>query len=70
MLLDPNIGALIKSIKARIYGIDLRWLAHAHGAVQNSEKEIHEGPVVLGGLSATHYWREALQHPQIKRVDF
>jgi hypothetical protein len=37
MLLDPNIGALIKSIKARIYGIDLRWLAHAHGAVQNSE---------------------------------
>ncbi|HDH07101.1 MAG TPA: TIGR04190 family B12-binding domain/radical SAM domain protein, partial [Thermoproteales archaeon] len=64
MVKDDNFNAekLLKSIEARVYGIDLHWLVHAHGAIEIAKilKKQGKGPVILGGLSATYYWREIL----------
>ncbi|MEZ0249065.1 MAG: TIGR04190 family B12-binding domain/radical SAM domain protein [Thermoproteus sp.] len=65
MLLDEKFDAaqFLKSIRAEVYAVDLHWLVHAHGALEVARliKEIHEAVVVLGGLSATYYWREILE---------
>ncbi|HLI46423.1 MAG TPA: TIGR04190 family B12-binding domain/radical SAM domain protein, partial [Geobacterales bacterium] len=65
MLLDENFDAIqyLKSIKAQVYAIDLHWLVHAHGAIEVARliKELHDAPVVLGGLSTTYYWHELLE---------
>ncbi|MGC8583498.1 MAG: TIGR04190 family B12-binding domain/radical SAM domain protein [Thermoproteus sp.] len=65
MLLDERFDVVrfLKSLKAAVYAIDLHWLVHAHGALKIAEivKRIHDAPVVLGGLSATYYWREILE---------
>ncbi|MGC8973585.1 MAG: cobalamin-dependent protein, partial [Thermoproteus sp.] len=65
MLLDEQFDVVrfLKSLKAAVYAIDLHWLVHAHGALKIAEivKRIHDAPVVLGGLSATYYWREILE---------
>ena len=36
MLSDPNFDAqrMIKSLDSPVYGIDLHWLPHAHGAIE------------------------------------
>ncbi len=66
MLIDESfdVPSFLRSIKARIYAIDLHWLVHAQGAIEIARmiKRIHEAPVVLGGLSATYYWREILDN--------
>jgi len=65
MVNEPSLDVprLLKGIKAKVYGLDLHWLVHAHGAVELAKmlKEIHDAPVVVGGLSATYYWREILE---------
>ncbi|MEM3326870.1 MAG: TIGR04190 family B12-binding domain/radical SAM domain protein, partial [Thermoproteus sp.] len=73
MLLDENFDAtqFLKSIRAEVYAIDLHWLVHAHGALEIARlvKEIHGATVVLGGLSATYYWREILgRYPWVDYV--
>ena len=36
MLRDPNFDAekLIRSLKATVFGIDLHWMLHCHGAIE------------------------------------
>ena len=64
MLSEPRLDAerFLRGIKARVYGLDLHWLVHAHGALEVARlvKEIHGAPVFLGGLSTTIFWREIL----------
>ncbi len=65
MLCDPGLDAerFLRGIKARVYGVDLHWFVHAHGAIEVARllKEIHGAPVFLGGLSTTIFWREILE---------
>ncbi|QOJ78537.1 TIGR04190 family B12-binding domain/radical SAM domain protein [Infirmifilum lucidum] len=65
MVNEPNlyVPRLLKRIKAEVYGIDIHWLVHAHGGVEVARmlKEMHAAPIIVGGLSATYYWREILE---------
>lgn len=61
----------LSKIDARLYGIDLHWLPHVHGALNlaRAVKSVHpEKPLVLGGLSASYFSRELLQ--KVPEVDF
>ncbi|HUU62384.1 MAG TPA: TIGR04190 family B12-binding domain/radical SAM domain protein [Dehalococcoidia bacterium] len=73
MLLSPKFDAekLVKSLNATVFGIDLHWLLHAHGAIEISRmvKRHHpEAKLILGGLSASYYHRELLDYPEIDYV--
>ncbi|HTY50341.1 MAG TPA: TIGR04190 family B12-binding domain/radical SAM domain protein, partial [Steroidobacteraceae bacterium] len=57
--------------RPRAVGIDLHWLPHAHGALEVARlvKEVHpDVPVMLGGLSASYFHRELIDHPQVDFV--
>lgn len=57
-------------LHSRVFGIDLHWLPHAHGALSIAElvKQLHpESLVLLGGLSSSYYHKELILKP---RIDF
>jgi len=63
--------AMIKRLKAPVFGIDLHWLVHCHGAVEVAKivKACHpEAKIVFGGLSASYYYKELLEYPEIDYV--
>ncbi len=58
---DPE--RFVKKLDALAFGVDLHWLPHADGSLSLAEmlKKHHPGkPVILGGLSATYYYREIM----------
>ena len=61
---DVDVARQIRQIDAKVYGIDLHWLVHSHGALELAKlvKEITGRPVILGGFTATYYWREVLEN--------
>lgn len=63
---------LAKIKKPLLFGIDLHWLPHAHGALRVAElvKKYHPGaPVVFGGFSASYFHQEIIQnYPQVDFV--
>ncbi len=65
MVLEPSLDVekLIRNMDAGIYAIDLHWMVHAHGALELAKiiKEVKDAPVVLGGLSATLFYKEILE---------
>ncbi len=66
---DPE-GFIARS-RARVFGVDLHWLPHAHGALAVAElvKRHHPGaPVVFGGYSASYYHEELVRYPQVDYV--
>lgn len=73
MLRDPNfdVPKLIESLNSPVYGIDLHWLPHAHGAIEIARlvKRYHpESKLVIGGLSASYYYQELFHYPEIDYV--
>ena len=73
MLNDMKFDAevMIKRLRSPVFGIDLHWLVHAHGAIEIARlvKECHpETKVVMGGFSASYYYRELLAYPEIDYV--
>jgi B12-binding domain/radical SAM domain protein len=63
--------AFIKRLRSPVFGIDLHWLVHAHGSVEVARlvKKYHpEAKVVMGGLSASYFYRELLNYPEIDYV--
>lgn len=73
MLADPayDAGAEIARLRPAIFGIDLHWLPHAHGAIELAKivKQHHPAtPVVFGGLSASYYYEELLRYPWVDMV--
>ena len=73
MLSDPayDAEAEIAALDPRIFGIDLHWLPHAHGALELARivKEKHPGtPVIMGGLSASYFHEELILYPQVDYV--
>ena len=73
MLNDDNFNAekMIQRLEAPVFGIDLHWLVHAHGAIEIAKlvKKHHpQAKLVMGGISATYFYRELLQYPAIDYV--
>ena len=66
-----NVDRLIKRLRSPVFGIDLHWLVHAHGAIEVAQivKRYHpEAKLVVGGLSASYYYKELLQYSEIDYV--
>lgn len=70
MVSDHNYDAeaAIARLNPSIFGIDLHWLPHAHGALKLAEivKKHHPTtPVVFGGLSSSYFHRELIDSPNV-----
>ncbi len=66
---DPR--PLVRKLRPMVFGIDLHWLVHADGALELARicKEEHpEIPVLMGGLSASYFWRELIQSPDVDYI--
>ena len=66
-----NAEAMIKRLRSPVFGIDLHWMVHCHGAIEVAKivKRCHpEAKVVVGGFSASYYYKELLQYPEIDYV--
>ncbi len=66
MLADPafSVERIISRLKPALFGIDLHWLPHAHGALEVAAlvKKLHPDiPLVLGGLSSSYYHQEIMR---------
>ncbi len=73
MLRDPNfdVPKLIQGLDSPVYGIDLHWLPHAHGAIEIARlvKRYHpRSKLVIGGLSASCYHQELMNYPEVDYV--
>ncbi len=73
MLKDKNFDAeeMIKRLRASVFGVDLHWMLHCHGAIEVArlvKKHHPEAKVVLGGLSASYFYQELLQYPEVDYV--
>jgi B12-binding domain/radical SAM domain protein len=73
MLSDSQFdaGAMIKKLKAPVFGIDLHWLVSSHGAIEVARivKKYHpESKVVFGGFSSTYFYQELIQYPEVDYV--
>jgi B12-binding domain/radical SAM domain protein len=65
MLLDERfeLERYIKDIDAKVYGIDLHWCVHTHGAIEVAHlcKRLHpEAYIIIGGLTATRFHEEII----------
>lgn len=66
-----DVERFIARRKARVFGVDLHWLPHAHGALEiASLVKCHhpEAPVVFGGFSASYFHDELVRYPQVDYV--
>jgi B12-binding domain/radical SAM domain protein len=73
MLKSKNFDAeaFIKKLKAPVFGIDLHWLVHAHGAVEVArlvKKHHPQAKVVMGGIASSYFHRELLEYPEVDFV--
>ena len=66
-----NVEAMIKRLNSPIFGIDLHWMVHSHGAIEVAKlvKKHHpEAKVLFGGLSSSYYYKELMEYPEIDYV--
>ncbi len=73
MLNDPKLDVpeFLRKLDARVFGIDLHWLPHAHGSLAVAEivKRLHpDSRVLFGGYSSTYYHQELVRYPQVDMV--
>ncbi len=73
MLNDPNfdVEASIAQMDTAVFGIDLHWLPHAHGALEIARvvKRLHPNrPILFGGFSSTYFHRELAQRHEVDFV--
>jgi radical SAM superfamily enzyme YgiQ (UPF0313 family) len=73
MLMDTNFDAeaFFRKLKAPLFGIDLHWMVHAHGAIEIAKlvKKHHpESKVIFGGYTATYYYKELIACPEVDFV--
>jgi B12-binding domain/radical SAM domain protein len=73
MLNDGNFDAekMIERLRSPVFGIDLHWMVHCHGAIEvvRIVKKYHpEAKVVVGGFSASYYYKELIEYPEIDYV--
>ncbi len=61
----------IKGLDADVFGIDLHWMPHAHGAVELAKivKKYHpESKVEFGGFTSSYFHEELIRRPEIDLV--
>jgi len=66
-----DVPGFLKQVRAPLFGVDLHWMAHCHGALELAAlyTGLHPGArVMLGGLSATYFHHELLSYPQVDYV--
>jgi len=66
-----DVERAIARLNPAVFGIDLHWLPHAHGALELARivKRHHpQTPVLLGGLSASYYHEELIRSPFVDFV--
>ena len=73
MLCHPQIDVdkLLGRLQAPVFGIDIHWMCHAHGAIEVAKrlKAVHpDCLVILGGISSTYYAKELITYPCIDAV--
>ncbi|PMP75239.1 MAG: TIGR04190 family B12-binding domain/radical SAM domain protein [Aciduliprofundum sp.] len=59
-----NLERRIESLETSVFGIDLHWLPHVHGAISIAKilKKIRpDVQVLMGGISATYYRNEIME---------
>jgi len=62
---------LIRDLQPLVFGIDLHWMPHAHGALEIARlcKQFHpDTPVMFGGFSATYFHEELIRRPEVDYV--
>ena len=68
---DFNAEKMIERLKAPVFGIDLHWMVHCHGAIEVARmvKKYHpEAKVVFGGFSSSYFYKELIEYPEIDYV--
>ncbi|MDD5323688.1 MAG: TIGR04190 family B12-binding domain/radical SAM domain protein [Methylococcales bacterium] len=73
MIKDKNFDAeaVLKRLKAPLFGIDLHWMVHSHGAIKVArlvKKHHPEAKLVFGGFSSSYFYKELFQYPEIDYV--
>jgi B12-binding domain/radical SAM domain protein len=66
-----DVERRLRRLKPALFGIDLHWLPHAQGGPRVAAllKKLHpEIPIVFGGISATYFHEELIQHPAVDFV--
>lgn len=66
-----NVERFVHKLSPLAFGIDLHWLPHAQGSLEIAAlaKKLHPDiPVIFGGLSATYFYQELIQYPQVDFV--
>ena len=67
-----DVESFIKKLpEPYVYGIDLHWLPHAHGAIEIARlvKKYHPTvPILLGGFSASYFHKSLMMYPEIDFV--
>jgi len=73
MLRDKKFDAeaFVKRLEAPVFGIDLHWMLHCHGAIEIARivKKWHpEAKLIFGGFSSSYFYQELIQYPEIDYV--
>ncbi len=73
MLADEkfDVERKIRKIDADVYGIDLHWMPHAHGAIELAKivKKYHpDAKVEFGGFTSSYFYDELIRRPEIDFV--
>ncbi len=66
-----DVEEFICKLKADVFGVDLHWLPHVHGALEVARllKENHpSSKVLMGGYSSSYFHKELIQYPQVDFV--
>ncbi len=66
-----NVERFLSKLHPVAFGIDLHWLPHAQGSLELARvvKKLHPSiPVIFGGLSASYFYRELIEYPQVDFV--
>jgi B12-binding domain/radical SAM domain protein len=66
-----DAGAFIRRLKSPVFGIDLHWLLHCHGAIEVARLVKHYHPdskLIFGGFSSSYFYKQLMEYPEIDYV--
>jgi B12-binding domain/radical SAM domain protein len=66
-----DVEKFLKKLRPAVFGIDLHWMPHAHGAIEIARlcKKYHPNiPIMFGGFSSTYYHEELIRRPEVDFV--
>ncbi len=66
-----DVEKFIAGLDARVFGLDLHWLVHAHGAIEVAKtiRRLHpDSKIIFGGFSASYFYKELMAYPDVDYV--